>query len=152
MTEPSPPPYDVAQKHGCPPPKRLFLSFMSRDREDANRLRRRLEQTRDGWRVDVYPRKRVSPEAWQKGVKGLIEFADAVVCLIGDETAASENVKWEIETALSYEKRVVPVSLGSFPVKSLPAPLRDRRPIVEPTAGSVGHFTVPVGAGRSRRG
>ena len=78
----------------------------------------------------------VEPQAagtWQHECERLIRQADAVVCIVGDTTAGSPNVEWELEQALRHGAPVLAVRAPAAPAPALPAPLAARRaPLLEP--------------------
>jgi MTH538 TIR-like domain (DUF1863) len=80
----------------------------------------------------------VSPAAeatWRDECRRLIGTADAVVCIVGDETAESPNVDWELEIALSASVPVVAMRSPRARDPRLPAPLAvTGHPLVDPEA------------------
>jgi hypothetical protein len=102
---------------------RVFVSYRYPEHGDAQRLRARLGER---WEVLTHA---VTPEAaatWQAECRRLIMEADAVVCIVGDGTAGSPNVEWELETAIALGRPVLAVRAQSATAPALPAPLAAR--------------------------
>ena len=103
---------------------RVFVSYRHPDSAAAERLRSELEPE---WRVITHA---VSPEraaTWQDECMRLIGDADAMICVVGDTTAASPNVDWEIETALARGIRVLPFRAERSVEPALPRALAGQR-------------------------
>ena len=54
-------------------------------------------------------------EQWKKEAKKLIKMADMMLFLQGENSAKSENIRWEVETALKMNKIVMVHALGDYP-------------------------------------
>ena len=101
----------------------MFLSHRFAEQAEADRL---AAQLRPRWTVVTHA---VTPEAattWQRDCRPLIGRADAVVCIVGDRTAESTNIDWEIETALARGVPVIAVRSPEAIAPALPAPLAAR--------------------------
>jgi TIR domain len=104
----------------------VFLSHRRTEQADAEAIARRLG---DRWRIVTLP---VRPAAWQDAYRELVSRADAVVCIVGERTAESPNVGWELETALELGRPLLAVRSAAAPAPRLPAPLAARRiPLIE---------------------
>ena len=107
---------------------RVFVSYRHADSAMAERLKRELEPR---WTVLTHA---ASPEravTWQEECSRLICEADAMICVVGDTTAASPNVDWEIETALARATPVLPLRADGSVEPTVPAPLAGRK-LLEP--------------------
>jgi hypothetical protein len=102
----------------------LFISHRFPEQGYADQLERTLEP---GWTVRTHA---VSPDAagtWRDDCRLLIQGADAVLCIVGDTTADSPNVDWELETAMTGGAPVLAVRAPGSVAPRLPAPLAARR-------------------------
>jgi nucleoside 2-deoxyribosyltransferase len=102
---------------------RVFLSHRLADQADADRLRGRLDGP---WTVLTHTVSPAAAATWQDECRRLIDETDVVICIVGDTTAASPNVAWEIETALARGTPVIAVRAERSMAPSLPAPLEAR--------------------------
>jgi hypothetical protein len=82
----------------------VFLSFRSPETEDAAQIRALLEPR---WTVLTHPVSRAARDTWRRDCERMIGEADAMICIVGEHTAESENVDWELQQAL--ERRRIPV-------------------------------------------
>jgi hypothetical protein len=102
----------------------LFISHRFAEQPDADRLRQQLGSR---WRILTHAVSREAAATWQEECRQLIQRADAVVCIVGDRTAESPNVDWELETALASGTEVIPVRAERSVAPALPASLVARR-------------------------
>lgn len=98
----------------------VFVSHRRPEQADADRLGKRLGAR---WRLLSHPVARAASETWQHECRRLIETADAVVCIVGDTTAASPNVDWELETARRAGRPVIAMRSPHAAAPVLPAAL-----------------------------
>lgn len=108
----------------------VFVSHRATEQADADRLREGLEPH---WAVVTHP---ISPEGattWREECRRLIASADAVIVIIGDRTAESPNVGWELQTALERGMPVLAVRAEHADAPPLPGPVVARvRELLEP--------------------
>jgi hypothetical protein len=105
----------------------VFLSYRWTERPDADAIARRLGNR---WRIVTLPNK---PDAWQDEYRELVREADAVVCIVGEHTADSPHVDWELETAFEFGRPAIPVRSPGAPAPRMPAPLAARgSALIEP--------------------
>jgi hypothetical protein len=64
-------------------------------------------------------------EPWEARLGALIEQSDTVIFVISPESARSERCVWEINKALGFSKRLLPVIYKSVPDGEIPAKLSD---------------------------
>jgi hypothetical protein len=102
---------------------RVFVSYRYPEHGDAQRLRERLGAR---WEVLTHAVKPDAAATWQAECRRLIAEADAVVCIVGDGTAGSPNVEWELETAIALDRPVLAVRGEHASAPALPAPLAAR--------------------------
>ena len=104
---------------------RVFLSFRHQDAELARAL-----QSHGSGELEIYsfPYDRApAGHDWRELVRGLIDTADAVVCVVGPTTASSSNVAWELREAAV---RQIPVFLAG-PGASAFAAARDEVTLID---------------------
>jgi hypothetical protein len=98
----------------------VFLSYRRTEQPDADAIARRLG---DRWRIVTLPTK---PDAWQDEYHDLVREAVAVVCIVGEHTADSPHVDWELETAFELGRPVIAARSPGSPAPRMPAPLAAR--------------------------
>jgi hypothetical protein len=64
-------------------------------------------------------------EPWETRLGALIDQSDTVVFVISPESIKSERCVWEVNKALGFSKRLLPVIYKSVPDASIPAKLSD---------------------------
>ena len=103
---------------------KVFLSYAKPDEKLARRIGDGLEQA--GLTVWDYRREVLPGDLWSEKVTQALRGSDAMVVLLTPEAVHSDQVRWEIEYALSsqsFKNRLVPVIVGSpgrIPKKSVP--------------------------------
>lgn len=102
----------------------LFISYRRAEQDDADELRRDLAGR---IRVTSHTVTPAAAATWREECQRLIRSADAVVCIVGDQTAESPNVDWELETAFRIDRPVLAVRAGESVDPELPEPLADHR-------------------------
>lgn len=87
---------------------KIFLSYSRRDRERVADLGAALEEAEDLTvfrdTEDILP-----TEEWKPRLEALIRKSDTVVFALSPASVASEVCAWEIDLALSLNKRIIPV-------------------------------------------
>jgi nucleoside 2-deoxyribosyltransferase len=110
----------------------VFVSHRVAEQDDADHLR---EMLRGRWDVVTHAVSPAEAETWQRECRRLIESADAVIVIVGDRTAESSNVDWELETALGLARPVLAVRAARSARPALPAPIVARgSALLEPDA------------------
>jgi hypothetical protein len=99
---------------------RVFVSYRHADSAMAEWLKRELEPR---WTVLTHAASPERATTWQDECLRLIGDADAMICVVGDTTAASPNVDWEIATALARGTPVLPLRADGSVGPALPRPL-----------------------------
>jgi hypothetical protein len=102
---------------------RVFVSYRYPEHSDAQRLRERFGAR---WEMLTHAVKPDASATWKAECRRLIAEADAVVCIVGDGTAASPNIEWELETAIAFGRPVLAVRAEPAAAPALPAPLAAR--------------------------
>jgi hypothetical protein len=105
----------------------VFVSHRRPEQADADRLAERLGPA---WRILAHPVVATAADTWQADCRRLIGEADALICIVGDGTADSPNVTWELQTALALGRPVLALRAEAAAAPALPSPLRG--PLVEP--------------------
>jgi hypothetical protein len=100
----------------------IFLSYRRAEEPDADALRARIGERR----LVSHSASPGAAATWQDECRELLRTASAVVCIVGNGTALSPNVEWELETALGLGLPVVGVRSAASPSPPLPAPLAAR--------------------------
>ena len=101
----------------------VFLSHRRGEKDDADALTKQLQGR---WEVVTHAVDPAAAATWQADCRRLIAAADAVVCIVGPDTALSPNVDWELETALLLGRPVIAARAAAAPAPRLPAPLAAR--------------------------
>jgi hypothetical protein len=104
----------------------VFISHRRAEQADADRL---VDRLGGRWRVVTHAVSPAAAETWQQACRRLLGDADAVVCIVGDDTAASPNVEWELKTAIELGRPVIPVRAQGSATPDLPTPLTG--PLIE---------------------
>jgi signal transduction histidine kinase len=92
----------------------IFISYSRRDSAAALELAKRLrERGMDVW-IDQHAIHGAT--RWTNEIASAIERADAFVLMLTSDAMASENVLKELDLALEWKKRIVPVDLESAPL------------------------------------
>lgn len=110
----------------------IFVSTRRTEQPDLAMLEERLGAR---WEILTHAVSPAAEATWRDECRRLIGAADAVVCIVGDATAASPNVDWELETALLMNRPVVAMRSPRARDPRLPAPL-----------AAAGHTLVEAGA------
>jgi hypothetical protein len=111
-----------------------FVSYSHRDREFALKLRTALhERGKDVWLDEsgIYP-----AERWEPALQRAIEGSDAFIFVISPDSAASPECRRELDHALSFNKRVIPVVARSSDRELLPSGQGAARQVRMGPAGS----------------
>lgn len=99
----------------------VFISYSRKDREFMRTLYERLQQSqRDVW-VDWED---IPPSAeWLREIEQAIEAADAFIFVLSANSLASRVCVHEVEHAVRYNKRIIPVVFEDVDARLAPAPL-----------------------------
>lgn len=103
---------------------KVFISYSRLDTERMLEVCRCLEES--GFIVTYDNRSLPFGEKWQSELRYLIEQADVVVWLISPSSIESRWCNWELEEISKLGKKLVPLSIGTFPRKELPSLLEER--------------------------
>lgn len=88
--------------------KQIFLSYARADGKDpAAKLRRELEQS--GFKIWQDTTDMRGGQAWKDQLRQAIKAVDTVLVLLTPGAVASKYVNWEWETAITVEKKVIPL-------------------------------------------
>ncbi len=101
----------------------VFISHRRTEQREAEAL---VERLRGRWRVVTHAVDPAAARTWQADCRRHIADSDAVVCIVGPDTALSPNVDWELETAFALGRPVIAVSAADAGSPRLPAPLAAR--------------------------
>jgi formylglycine-generating enzyme required for sulfatase activity len=105
---------------------KVFVSYSRRDSSDfANELVAGLELV--GFAPFLDQHDIAAGEDWEDRLGGLIRQADTMVFVISPEAVKSERCAWEVNTALTESKRVLPVIAKAVPESEIPEQLRRRQ-------------------------
>lgn len=102
----------------------VFLSYAKADEKLARKITDKLEQVK--LRVLDYRREILPGDLWTDKVSKALKESDAMVVLFSPEAARSDQVRWEINYALSnfaFKDRLIPVLIGptaKFPKENVP--------------------------------
>lgn len=119
---------------------KVFLSYAKPDEKLAKRIGDGL--TEAGLTVWDYRRDVLPGDLWSEKVTRALRGSDAMVVLLTPDAVLSDQVRWEIEYALSsqsFKNRLVPVIVGSparIPKKSVPWILWELQIVNVPEHGS----------------
>ena len=108
----------------------VFVSSRTTEKADVEGLEAALGQRWALLRHAVTP---AAEASWRNECRRLIEAADVVVCVVGETTAESPNVEWELEVALAIGRPVVAVRASAAVAPRLPQPIADAD-LAEPAA------------------
>jgi hypothetical protein len=101
----------------------VFVSHRHHEQDDADHLRARLGGR---WRVVSHPVTADAAEIWQSTCRRLIGESDAVVCIVGDRTAESPNIEWELERAGELGRPLFAMRARAAAAPALPRALATR--------------------------
>ena len=101
----------------------VFLSYSRNDLAIATQLIFSLEAF--GFNVTVDHEGIKGGERWRDRLRHLILEADSVIFVLSPASAASDECKREVETALSLSKRIVPALIAPLGKADPPGPMRD---------------------------
>lgn len=91
--------------------KNIFLSYSLSDRDTVEQFKAQLLKQEEEWEFLEHPILESTEQEWKQLVLDKIKSSHMVVCLFGFSTWESEAVKWEVETAIANEKKVLLVKL-----------------------------------------
>jgi formylglycine-generating enzyme required for sulfatase activity len=102
---------------------KVFISYSRRDSTDfANELTTGLELV--GFAPFLDQQDIAAGEDWEARLGGLIRQADTVVFVVSPEAVKSERCAWEVSTALTENKRVLPIIAKAVAEADIPEHLR----------------------------
>ncbi|MFY9299901.1 MAG: TIR domain-containing protein [Candidatus Nitrosotenuis sp.] len=87
--------------------RNVFISFAVEDEAQVNLLRSQAKDDRFDFQFRDYSIKEPFDEAWKTQCKEIIALTSVVIVAIGETTADSEAVDWEIREAHRQGKKVV---------------------------------------------
>ncbi len=93
--------------------KKIFLSYSLSDKEFVQSFKEQLSKQEQDFEFLEHAVVENTEEEWKKNVLEKIKFSDVFICLFGFSTWESEAVKWEVETAINNNKKVLLVKLKS---------------------------------------
>jgi tetratricopeptide (TPR) repeat protein len=101
---------------------KVFISYSRKDRAFVGRLVDALEAAND---IEVFrDTDDILPtEEWKDRLEQLIGEADTVVFALSPHSAKSEICSWEVEHALSLNKRIAPIVIKDVDGADIPGPL-----------------------------
>lgn len=111
--------------------RNVFISFKIEDEAQVNLLR---HQAKEGLGIEFrdYSVKEPFDEKWKTNCKERIAQTSALICFIGEKTAESEAVNWEIKEAYRQGKKVIGVRIYRDKNHPIPKPLKEHdAPIVD---------------------
>lgn len=101
---------------------RVFVSYSRKDEDFAQELLAGLKLA--GFSPYLDKHDIVAGEVWEARLGRLIEEADTVVFVITPDAVASKRCAWEVDYALSHNKRLFPVVWRRVEEAQVPEPLR----------------------------
>jgi len=110
--------------------RNVFISFKIEDEAQVNLLR---HQAKEGLGIEFrdYSVKEPFDEKWRTNCREKMALTSTLICFIGEKTAESKAVNWEIEEAYRQGKKVIGVRIYRDKNHPIPKPLQDHNaPIV----------------------
>lgn len=111
--------------------KHVFLSFVEEDLAAVNLFRGQAKNKNSALSFDDYsvkvPYNSDRAEYIRGEITKKIRAASVTICLIGEHTASSTWVKWEIEKSVALGNKVIGVRLDSSKSHSVPSALTAAR-------------------------
>ena len=105
-----------------PQSNRIFVSYRTDDAPAREELERGVTQRwKERWSFKAVAQDGREDESastetsWRDECEALIKDSVAVVCLVGNTTAESQNIEWEIQTAIASQKPILAIRIGSDP-------------------------------------
>lgn len=118
----------------------VFLSYAKADEKLARKITEKLEQA--GLKVWDYRREILPGDLWTEKASKALKESDAMVVLLSPDAVRSDQVRWEINYALSnfvFKNRLIPVLIGSpakIPKENVPWILWDLQMVRLPEGGN----------------
>lgn len=107
--------------------RHVFLSFVIEDELTVNAFRAQAKNKNNDLQFDDYsvkePFNSNSAAYIKSQIKEKINNASVTICLIGEKTASSSWVDWEVQTAVDLSKNVFGVRLHSDKNHTIPSAL-----------------------------
>ncbi|MEQ9237690.1 TIR domain-containing protein [Coleofasciculus sp. E2-BRE-01] len=101
----------------------VFISYADEDRATMEKIRKSLR--RESITVWTNTTDIQTGEAFEEAIKRGIEQADNVVYLLSPDSVMSDFARRELESALSLNKRIIPVLVREIPPEKVPSAVRD---------------------------
>ncbi|MEQ9370988.1 MAG: TIR domain-containing protein [Coleofasciculus chthonoplastes F3-SA18-01] len=101
----------------------VFISYADEDRATMEKIRKSLR--RKSITVWTNTTDIQTGEAFEEAIKRGIEQADNVVYLLSPDSVMSDFARRELESALSLNKRIIPVLVREIPPEKVPSAVRD---------------------------
>ncbi len=96
----------------------VFLIYSVADSKEANKIQANLikqDTESNGPSIRVLMNHH-TPNDWKSAVQGMIQEAQAVLFVQGQNSAESESIRWEVESALRAKKPFLVYPLGEYPL------------------------------------
>lgn len=111
--------------------RNVFISFDVDDEGAVNLLRMQAKNKRFNINFRDYSVKEPFDEAWKSEVRNLISQTSAMIVMIGENTAYSEAVNWEIREAHYQGKEVIGMRIHRDYDDPLPEELYADDPVID---------------------
>jgi len=114
-------------KRGVSMAKHVFLSFVEEDLDGANLFRGQAKNQNSALIFDDYsvkvPYNSENADYIRRQITEKIRAASVTICLIGQATATSAWVKWEVEKSVALGNKIIGVKLYTSVACPIPAAL-----------------------------
>lgn len=101
---------------------KVFISYSRKDADFARELLVGLQLV--GFEPYLDQRDIAAGEVWEERLGHLIEAADTVVFVLSPDAAASDRCAWEVNRAIDFKKRLLPVVLRQVDEAQIPSRLK----------------------------
>jgi len=105
--------------------RNVFISFAIEDENQVNLLRSQAKDDRFDFQFRDYSIKQPFDEAWKTQCKEVIALTSVVIVAIGETTADSDAVDWEIREAHRQGKKVIGMRLHKTENHRIPRALQE---------------------------
>lgn len=123
---------------------KVFISYSRTDSDFANELVAGLTLAQFAPYIDKQDI--AAGEDWQTRISNLIAAADTVLFTISPDSVASEVCAWEVEKALEFGKRVLPIVWRNVQPEAVPDTLKRLNYVYFDKPNAFGHALVALAA------